>query len=83
MKIFLLIVDIPSVPRHGRRGADCKTVRSRIHRAVERPADYCQSRLVTGIQNHIGMQQQEEEQLAGAQQVRGGASGGRILVNTQ
>ena len=32
-------------------------------------ADYCQSRLVTGIQNHIGMLEQ---------QVRGGASGDRI-----
>ena len=45
-------------------------VRSGIHGAVERPgADYCQSRLVTGIPDHIG------RGVGGTQQVRGGASG--------
>ena len=38
-------------------------VRSGIHGAVERPgADYCQSRLVTGIPDHIGMHEEELEE---------------------
>ena len=72
VKTFLPLIAIPNLclvtdgeePSIARRSDPAFIVRWR-----DGGADYCQSRLVTGIQNHIGMQEQ---------QVRGGASGDRI-----
>ena len=79
VKTFLLLIAIPNLclvtageePSIARRSDLAFIVRWR-----DGGADYCQSQLVTGIQNHIGMHDQ---------QVRGGASGDRIhrLVGTR